>query len=247
MRTLRLTLAYDGTNYVGWQRQENGLSVQQVVEDALRPFLDDPAAPFSVMGASRTDAGVHAAAQVASVRVPFSAPVDAVQRALNIRLPGDVRALEVAEAPESFHARFDARGKRYRYRLSTTPVLSPFDRLFVWHLPYRFNLDAMRTAAASLVGTHDFASFQARGAMNVDAIRTIDRVDVLDRPGEIHIVVEGGGFLRHMVRIMVGSLVEVGSGRERAEWMAAAVFEQSRAAAGPTAPPQGLILEHVSY
>jgi tRNA pseudouridine38-40 synthase len=247
MRTLKITIAYDGTNYVGWQRQDNGLSVQQVVEDALRPFLDDEAAPIALLGASRTDAGVHAAEQVASVRVPFTTPVDAIERALNIRMPGDVRALQVEDVPESFHARFDSRSKQYRYRIATTRVLSPFDRLYVWHLPYALDLEAMRAAGAMLVGRHDFASFQASGAATVDTIREVDRVDVVSSPGSIDIVVEGNGFLRHMVRIMVGSLVEVGSGRKAVDWMAAVLAEARRESAGPTAPAHGLILEHVRY
>jgi tRNA pseudouridine38-40 synthase len=246
-RTLRLDVAYDGTDYVGWQRQENGLSVQQLVEDALQTFCRPGDPPPSVMGASRTDAGVHASGQVASVRVPFDAPPGAVQRALNIRLPADVRVLDVTEALPSFHARFDATSKQYRYRILTAPVQSPFVRRYVWHLPYRADLDAMQAAAAALVGRYDFASFQARGASTLDSIRTITRVDVERSGDEIQIVVDGTGFVRHMVRIMVGSLVEVASRRRPAAWLAEALAARDREAAGPTAPAAGLTLEHVRY
>jgi tRNA pseudouridine38-40 synthase len=246
-RTLRLTVAYDGTHYAGWQRQENGLSVQQVLEEALQPFSGVEEPRLSLMGASRTDAGVHARGQVASVRVDFDTAADAVLRGLNIRLPADVRVIDVADAPREFHARFDAKGKRYRYRIATSDVLSPFARWFVWHLPYRFDVAAMQQAAAVLVGRHDFTSFQARGASALDAIRTIERVEVARADDEIHVVVEGTGFVRHMVRIMVGSLLEVGSARRPVEWLAQALDAREREAAGPTAPASGLTLEHVRY
>lgn len=246
-RTLRLVVAYDGTNYAGWQRQANGVSVQQVIEDALQPFAGTSAPSLSIMGASRTDAGVHAAGQVASARVEFDTGADAVLRGLNVRLPGDVRVLEVADAAPTFHARFDARGKRYRYRVATSAVLSPFQRWFVWHLPYVFDVPAMRTAAAGLVGRHDFTSFQARGASTLDAIRTMERVDIEIVGDELQVVVEGTGFVRHMVRIMVGSLLEVGSGRREPSWLTEVLGARSREAAGPTAPAAGLVLEHVRY
>ena len=150
MRSLKLTVAYDGTNYVGWQRQENGLSVQQVLEEAFVPLVGvEPGerAP-TVVGAGRTDAGVHALGQVASVTVELDLPALSIQRALNVRLPFDVRVVEVADAPLGFHARYEARGKTYRYRVATTPVLSPFVRAFVFHGPGRYDLEAMRVAAA---------------------------------------------------------------------------------------------------
>jgi tRNA pseudouridine38-40 synthase len=246
-RTLRLTIAYDGTGYAGWQRQTNGLSIQQLVEDALQTFCHAGAPRLSVHGASRTDAGVHALAQVASVRVPFDAPARAVWRALNVRLPLDVRVLAVEDAPHTFHARFDASGKRYRYRIFTASVLSPFVRAYVWHRPYPTDVEAMRQETTRLVGTHDFASFEARGAQTLDSIRTLERVDVEIAPDEIHVVVEGSGFLRHMVRIIVGSLVEVGAGRRPAGWVGEVLAARTRGAAGPTAPAAGLVLEHVRY
>lgn len=246
-RTLRLTLAYDGTNYVGWQRQENGLSVQQVVEEALQTFCQPGKAPVTVMGASRTDSGVHASGQVASARVPFATPPRAVQRGLNIRLPDDVRVLEVVDALPTFHARFDATGKRYRYRVHLGPVLSPFIRAYAWHLPYPSDIDRMRQAARCLVGRHDFASFQASGVATLDSIRTLDRVDIERNADELSFVVEGAGFLRHMVRIIVGSLIDVGARRRPVEWLGQALAARARDAAGQTAPALGLTLEHVRY
>jgi tRNA pseudouridine38-40 synthase len=246
MRSLRLTIAYDGTAYVGWQRQDNGISIQQLIEEALAPFTPGIPAPV-VTGASRTDAGVHALGQVASVRVPFDHPVDAVRRALNIRLPNDIRILEVDEASETFHARIDARGKRYRYRIAVAPVVLPAHRWFVWHVPAACDIGAMREAARLLVGAHDFAAFQATGSSIVDTRRVIRRIDVGRAGDEIHIEVEGDGFLRHMVRIIAGSLVDVGLGSRSATWLAAALAGRDRRAAGRTAPASGLVLEEVSY
>jgi len=246
MRNLKLTIAYDGTAYVGWQRQDNGTSIQQVIEEALGPFTPGVPAP-SVTGASRTDAGVHALGQVASVRVLFDHPLDAVRRALNIRLPTDVRIVDVHEVPEVFHARIDARGKLYRYRITVAPVVLPAQRWFVWHVPAACDIGAMRDAALLLVGAHDFAAFQATGSSIVDTRRVIRRIDVATAGDEIHIEVEGDGFLRHMVRIIVGSLVDVGLGTRSPAWLAAALAGRDRRAAGRTAPAQGLVLEHVFY
>lgn len=247
MRTLKLTVAYDGTDFVGWQRQDNGVSIQQRVEEALAPFEPEGPRPLHIEGASRTDAGVHAAGQVASVRVRFDHPVDAVRRALNIRLPTAIRVLTVEDAPSGFHARFDARGKRYRYRINTAPVVSPLDRWFVWHVPRPCDVAAMRTAARTLVGCHDFASFQATGSSVVDTRRTVQRLDIVEMRDELHIEVEGDGFLRHMVRIMSGSLVDVGLGTFPPDWMARARDACDRRKAGRTAPASGLILEQVHY
>lgn len=245
MRTLKLTIAYDGTNYVGWQRQDNGLSVQQVIEDALQPMCGDDV-PV-VMGAGRTDAGVHASGQVASVRVAFDHPANAVHRALNVRLPADIRVLAVEDAEPRFHARFDATGKSYRYRIATERVPLPFDRWFVWHMAQPCDVDAMRAAAPALLGRHDFSSFQARGSTVLDGWRTLERIQVERLGSEIHIEVDGDGFLRHMVRIIVGTLVDIGVGNRGVASMASALAAHDRQAAGRTAPPQGLTLLKIRY
>jgi tRNA pseudouridine38-40 synthase len=244
-RTLKLTIAYDGTNYVGWQRQENGLAVQQVIEDALQPMCGDDVPVL--MGAGRTDAGVHASGQVASVRVAFEHPAKAVHRALNVRLPPDIRVLAVEEAEPRFHARFDATGKSYRYRIATDRVPLPFDRWFVWHMAQPCDVEAMRAAAAVLLGRHDFTSFQARGSDVLDGWRTLERIHVERAGSEIHVDVDGDGFLRHMVRIVVGTLVDIGVGNRSVESMASALAARDRQAAGRTAPAQGLMLVKIRY
>lgn len=243
---LRLTLAYDGTGYAGWQRQPNGVSIQQLVEDALAAFTPGEPPP-AVIGASRTDAGVHATGQVAGVRVRFHHPPDAVLRALNIRLPGTIRVLDVRPVAPAFHARHDARSKRYRYRIHRGPVVPPMQRLYCWHVPTSLDLAAMREAAGRLVGSHDFASFQATGSSVVDTRRRIDRLDLIEAGDELHVEIEGSGFLRHMIRIVTGSLVDVGVGTRNPAWLGAALEARDRRRAGRTAPAAGLCLEHVGY
>jgi tRNA pseudouridine38-40 synthase len=247
MRTLKLTIAYDGTNYVGWQRQINGVSIQALIEDAFAPLAGAGERKLTVAGAGRTDAGVHALAQVASVHLDSALDVDSVRRALNIRLPPDIRVHEVEDAPPGFHAQFHARGKSYRYRIVTAPIVSPFDRWFVWHAPGCRDVDAMRRAAAALIGRHDFRSFQARGSATIDTVRTIESLDLQVRGDEIVIEVRGDGFLRHMVRAMAGTLAEVGAGSRPSDSMPAIIAAGDRQAAGPTAPAAGLTLVAVRY
>lgn len=245
MRTLKLTIAYDGTQYVGWQRQAEGESVQGLLETALSRF---EGAPVTVHGAGRTDAGVHALGQVASVSVHFDHDVRTLARALNAQLPDDVRVLDVAEVADGFHARFSATAKTYRYQMRPGVVAPPFDRAFVWHLAEPLDVDAMDRAARALLGTHDFAAFQSAGGDVRDAVRTLDRSQVARAEGGLVLYeVRGNGFLRHMVRAIVGTLVEVGRGRWPVADVAAILSGADRARAGATAPAHGLVLVRVDY
>ena len=246
MRTLKLTLAYDGTNYVGWQRQTNGLSVQEVVEAAFAPLMVSGQPP-TVAGAGRTDAGVHALGQVASTTLEIDLAASAIQRALNMRLPSDVRVLGVVDAAPGFHAQFHAAGKSYRYRIATTAVLSPFDRWFVWHAPAVTGIALMREAVPALHGRHDFASFQGGGGTVRETTRTITRIDLRETPGELVIEIDGDGFLRHMVRTIVGTLTEIGAGARPPGDLARVLAARDRRAAGLTAPASGLTLVSVRY
>ena len=245
MRTLKLTLAYDGSAYVGWQRQTNGVSVQQVVEEAFAPLMGGTAP--TVAGAGRTDAGAHALGQVASVNTDIELSAVAVQRALNVRLPEDVRVMAVEEATPGFHARFHATGKAYRYRVITSQVMPPFERHYAWHSPEPKNIDLMREAAALLVGTHDFASFQARGSFVSDTTRTIHTLDLQHSGHEILVHCDGDGFLRHMVRGIVGTLAEIGTGLRPPSAVRDMLGARDRRAAGATAPAHGLTLMEVRY
>ena len=250
-RTLKLTVQYDGTDYVGWQRQAEGVSIQGLLEDALRPI---EGAPVTVHGAGRTDAGVHAAGQVASVTLTATLDPSTLARALNAVLPRDVRVRDVEEVPVGFHARFNSTGKRYRYRILNGGHGSPFDLRYHWHVPQPLDFDAMVAAAKPLEGRHDFAAFASAGSDVPSSEREIFSIrlnrgfagwDV--RGLLITIDVEGDGFLRHMVRSIAGTLVEIGWGRWPADAMQDILDSRDRARAGTTAPPQGLFLMSVMY
>ena len=263
MPSFRITLAYDGTDYAGWQRQASGATIQGLLEDALRE-LDER--DVTVTGAGRTDAGVHALGQVAAFAIERMLTADSVVRALNARLPDAVRVLAAAEVPPSFNPRFGARAKTYHYRIWNGEVISPFERRYAWHLAGALNVDAMREAARLLEGTHDFAAFQAAGSETTTTVREILVSRIADcglRGAEcgfpsgsafripdsalLEYEITGTGFLRHMVRAIVGSLVEIGRGRQPVDWITHVVASRDRAAAGPTAPAHGLILVGVEY
>jgi tRNA pseudouridine38-40 synthase len=244
MRVLKLTLAYDGTRFVGWQRQADGESIQGLLEEALARF---EGAPVTVHGAGRTDAGVHALGQVASASVSFPHPTETIVRALNAQLPEDIRILEAADAAPDFHARFSARSKSYRYQIRAGTVGDPFTRALVWQLPEPLNVEAMTNAAAALVGTHDFAAFQSAGTEVASTVRTIFRSAFRQLDEMLVYEVTADGFLRHMVRAIVGTLVEIGRGRRSVESMPQLIEHGTRAEAGATAPPHGLFLVRVDY
>ncbi len=247
MRTLRLWIGYDGARYAGWQRQSGAESVQEHLERAIAVVTGDD---VTVHGAGRTDAGVHALAQSAHVRVGGGPPTAAFHKAVNTMLPRDIRVLGAREVGSEFHARFSARAKRYAYRIRTGAVLHPLDRAFVhWHRSGGFDVGAMRAAARILVGTHDFASFAANPGQRRTrpTIRTVQALHVRDGGRGVDLVVQGDGFLYNMVRILVGSLVEVGRGRRPVAWMQDVLAAKDRRAAGPTLPPHGLYLVRVLY
>jgi tRNA pseudouridine38-40 synthase len=243
----KLTVAYDGGGFVGWQRQAAGTSIQGLLEEALTE-LDGR--PVSVMGAGRTDAGVHARGQVASVSIDRDIDPAALVRAANGRLPPSVRVLDAVHAPAGFHARFHARAKSYQYRIWNADVMSPFERTYAWHVAApALDVDAMADAAAGMTGRRDFAALQAAGGDTRTTVRTIfsSRVERAPDAPLVTFDISGDGFLRHMVRNIVGTLVEVGRGRRPPAWVATVLESRDRAAAGPTAPAEGLFLMAVSY
>ncbi|HME70147.1 MAG TPA: tRNA pseudouridine(38-40) synthase TruA [Myxococcota bacterium] len=254
--TFRLVLEYDGARFAGWQTQAEGArTIQAAVEEAI---LQVTGAGVAVVGASRTDAGVHAEGQVASVGLETRLAPAALVRALNALLPEDVAVRDVALAPEGFHAQRDARSKLYRYAIWNGPERSPLRAHRFWAVPRALDLGAMETAAAALVGTHDWSAFQVRGSewraegeaqgRTRSAVRQVTRLSVLGfGGGEVQVEVEGEGFLRQMVRTLVGTLVEVGRGRRDPSSMPALLESRDRAAAGPTAPAHGLTLVRVDY
>jgi tRNA pseudouridine38-40 synthase len=241
---VKLILEYDGTDYVGWQVQPNGPSVQSVVERALAELHGSPR---RVTAAGRTDAGVHARGQVASFREERPLPLDAYVKGMNSLLPDDVAVRAASVEGDGFDARRSARGKRYRYRIELAPTRAPLTRRQAWQLFRPLDAGAMRAAAAALVGRHDFGAFQAADCASEHAVRDLLRLDVLAVPGGLEVVAEATAFVKHMVRNLVGTLVEVGVGRRDAGSMPALVASRDRARAGRTAPPQGLCLEEVFY
>ena len=245
MPTFKITIAYDGGPFVGWQRQATGTSIQGLIEDALRE-LDDR--DVAVAGAGRTDAGVHAIGQVASFTLVRETPTDIVVRSLNAKLPPEVRICSADAVPPSFHARFDATAKTYRYRLWNADVLDPFERAYAWHAPGALDVAAMSRAARFVEGRHDFAAFQTVGGAGGSTERVImSSMLTAGRDGLLTYDVTGDGFLRHMVRAIVGTLMEVGRGRQRPEWICDLIASRDRAQAGRTAPAHGLFLVRVDY
>ncbi|HEX9049400.1 MAG TPA: tRNA pseudouridine(38-40) synthase TruA [Anaeromyxobacter sp.] len=245
MPVVKLTLEYDGTRYVGWQVQPNGPSIQAEVERALSELHK---APRRVTAAGRTDAGVHALGQVASFPEERPLPLAAYVKGMNALLPPDVAVRAASVEPDGFDARRSARGKRYRYLVENFETRAPLTRLRAWQLFGPLDVGAMRDAARHLVGRHDFAAFQASDCESAHAVRDVRRLDVVGQAGgRVEVVVEATAFVKHMVRNLVGTLVEVGQGKREAGAMPALLASRDRTKAGRTAPPQGLYLEEVFY
>jgi tRNA pseudouridine38-40 synthase len=244
MPTYRLLLSYRGTAYAGWQRQENAFTVQQAVEEALERLLGEP---VRIVGASRTDAGVHARGQVAHLELPRPFPERGLVHGTNHHLPEDVRVMAAAAMPDGFHARKHALGKEYVYRLSRAPVLSPLDSLFVAPVAVTVDLERMVRATASLAGRHDFSAFALAGGSHRQPFRRIFSARWEEDGEKVRLRVVGEGFLRGRVRALVGTLVEVGTGKRSPESFAALLAGRPRSEAGPTAPAHGLVLERVLY
>jgi tRNA pseudouridine38-40 synthase len=243
-RTLRLVLAYDGTAYHGWQVQASLPTVQGAVLAAARRCLGDG---VRVTGASRTDAGVHALGQVASLTTEGTLAPAALHAALNALLPPDVRVLEVVEAPERFDARRAAAGKRYAYLIDNAPVASPLLRRFAWHLAAPLDVPAMRRALGAVRGRHDFSAFCAAAGRDADPACRVRAAHVVTRTRRVVILLSADRFLHHMVRNIVGSVVEVGRGRREPSWLAAVLASRDRTQAAATAPGRGLVLVRVCY
>ena len=270
MRNLRLLIAYDGTDFHGWQRQPNALTVQECLESAMERILSEKA---QVYGSGRTDVGVHALNQVANFKTDCPIPCENLVKALNHALPPTVRIKDAQEVPSQFHARYDVRSKTYRYRILQAPVGSPFLCRFVWHYPFPLDIEHMAQAAKLFEGEHDFTSFAAVGGsaeeescpelcnagarhsvplrtkIQTSMVRRVFTSRILRRPRASMLIYEvtGNGFLHHMVRNMVGTLIEVGRGKLEPSDIVRILNACDRTMAGPTAPGQGLCLVRVEY
>ncbi len=245
MATYRLTVEYDGAGFEGWQLQPRGRTGQGVLHEAVARVTGEAA---RVVGSGRTDSGVHASGQVASLVLERDLEPLALRRALNGVLPADVAVVDCARAADGFHARYGARSKLYVYRIWNGPERSPLRSARSHWVRTPLDLAAMRRAAGDLTGRHDFAAFQAAGSEVRSTVRTLQRLDVVGEAGaDVALELEGDGFLRHMVRIVAGTLVEVGLGRRAAGSMPALLAGRDRARAGRTAPARGLELVRVRY
>lgn len=244
MKNYKLTIAYDGTNYHGWQMQANARTIQGELTRVLS-VLDHR--PVTLYGAGRTDAGVHALAQVANVFLDREFASDELREAVNGNLDRDLRVMQVDLVDAAFEARFVAKGKTYVYAISTAPVVSPFDFRYVYHYRGVLDVEAMRRAAALLVGRHDFSAFTVASLETEDRVRTLTQLDIEARHDSVRITASAEGFLRYMVRTIAGTLIDVGRGRRTATSVGDALASCNRRHAGPKAPAHGLTLVRVDY
>lgn len=244
MRNIRMTVSYDGTDFHGWQRQQNALTVQEVLEDTLAMVTKTPTA---VIGAGRTDAGVHARRYTCNFHTDCTIPAEKIPFALNALLPDSIAVLNAWEAPEDFHARFSAIGKHYRYRILNTRHPDPFERNYSFFYPQELDLEKMQAAARDLLGTHDFSAFCSAGATTKTSVRTIYRATVQKDGDLITLDLYGNGFLYNMVRIIAGTLIYVGNGKLAADCIPQLIAGQKRKESGITVPPQGLFFMEAFY
>jgi tRNA pseudouridine38-40 synthase len=241
----RLLIEYDGGGFVGWQRQDNGPSIQESLERAVHGFCGET---VTVASAGRTDAGVHALGQVAHLDIEKEVAPDKLRDALNAHLrPAAIAVLSAEVAPPDFHARFSATRRRYLYRIVNRRAPLALDRGRAWFVPVRLDAEAMHAAAQALLGHHDFSSFRAAECQAASPVKTLDRLDVTRRGDEIRVEAEARSFLHHQVRNMVGSLRRVGEGKWDRAKLAWVLAQRDRSAAGPTAPAEGLYLVEVGY
>ena len=243
-RAWRLLLAYDGTGFHGWQIQPDAVTVQGTLIAAARRLFEGD---VRVVGASRTDAGVHAVGQTVALTAEGDFPAATVQAALNAHLPREIRVMAAVEAPDGFDARRAARGKRYLYLIDNGAVPSPLLLRWAWYVPGRLDLDAMRAALGALRGAHDFSAFCAAPGREAEPTCRVRALHVVRRKALVALVISADRFLHHMVRNVVGSAVDVGRGAQASGWLAGVLAGRDRTKAGPTAPAHGLTLVRVLY
>ena len=244
MPTVKLIIEYDGSRYAGWQRQPDQPTIQEAVETALFQLTQQNR---PVVAAGRTDSGVHALGQVVSFRIERNWTTNEWTKGFNARLPEDIVVRSAALMPDDFHARYSASGKLYEYRILTRPERSAIDRAYCWHVYKSLNIEAMREAASLLIGKHDFTSFEGSLTDNEDPLCHLQQLSLTHLEDRLRIQVYADRFLKHMVRAIVGTLVEVGHAQRTAGSLAGVLAAKDRTAAGRTAPPNGLFLVRVDY
>ncbi len=245
MRNIKLLIEYDGTNYLGWQVQPKGPTIQGMLGDKIKLLTGES---IQLFGSGRTDAGVHALGQVAHFKTQSRMDLCSMQRALNSLLPRDIVIQKIEEVEEGFHARKHAKSKIYEYRILNRSLRSAFHRGYVWHIPQKLNLTQMKKATQCLIGEHDFSAFRTVGSSTRTTVRRVIQSEwKRGRGGFIRFEIEANGFLKQMVRSIVGTLVEVGKGKINPEEFQKILTSKDRKKAGPTAPAHGLFLEEVKY
>ena len=245
MRTIKLVIEYDGTQYQGWQVQPNGQTIQAVIQDCLKHLTGESS---QLTGSGRTDSGVHALGQVAHFKTESRLDANTFQRALNSLLPEDIVIRRAEEVDAEFHARRSARSKVYEYRILNRTTPPAIDRQYLWYIPQKLNLDEMKKATHSLVGEHDFSAFRSVGSPTRSSVRNLLRAEwKRGKGGHLRFEIEASGFLKQMVRAIVGTLVEVGRGKISVQEFKRILDSKDRKEAGPTAPARGLFLKEVKY
>ncbi|WP_313756255.1 tRNA pseudouridine(38-40) synthase TruA [Tissierella sp.] len=244
MKNIKLIIEYEGTNYSGWQKQENAITIQEKLEDAIEILVGEK---IKLIGSGRTDGKVHALGQVANFLTTSSIPGEKYKYALKFLLPDDITIIESEEVDLKFHSRFDAIKKRYKYIVYNGELPRAIYRNFSYHVPYDIDINKMIEASQHLIGTHDFSSFMAADSEVNSTIRTIYDVSIKKNKELIEFSIEGNSFLRNMVRIIVGTLLYIGFGKIDGDKLPKIILDKKRKGAGPTAPPQGLFLEKVYY
>jgi len=244
MKNIKLIVEYDGTNYSGWQKQNNNITVQGTLEEILSELTKEK---IEIIGCSRTDSKVHARKYVCNFQTNSTIPSDKFKEALNVKLPCDIAILESSEVPLSFHARYDCIGKKYSYTILERSVKATIDRNFTYQCKYDLDIEIMQEATKHFIGTHDFSAFKNSGSSVKTSIRNITELKVEKLGNYIKIYASADGFLYNMVRIIVGTLVDVGTNKIKPETIIDIINSKDRSEAGKTAPPQGLCLEEVYY
>ncbi len=265
MRNIKLVLQYDGTNYNGWQiqpaeisdckKQKGIITIQGIVQEAIKKITGEDT---KVIGAGRTDAGVHAIEQVASFKTLSVLSADVIKRALNANLPDDIRIIDACDAELNFHPRYGAKSKIYFYIISNSHIISPFLYRYAWKIPHKLNFEEIKHSSEFLKGRHDFSAFRASGCSAKNPVRTILNLSIeklhafdfigIRLSGDFLIIrIEADAFLRHMVRNIVGTIIEVGKGKTKSEEIREIINSKDRRLAGPTAPARGLFLEKINY
>ncbi|MBN2178178.1 MAG: tRNA pseudouridine(38-40) synthase TruA [Deltaproteobacteria bacterium] len=244
MRNIKITVEYDGTGYHGWQRQPNGISIQEVLENNLALITNGT---VRLIGSGRTDTGVHAVGQVANFKTETATECQGLLKGINSLLPPDVAVIDVIDVGDEFHARYSAKSKVYIYKIYNSSVRSPLYRNYSWHVFEELDVKSMQKASSCLVGTRDFSSFCAAGSDAKTYTRTVLDCSIVEETSMIIFTIEADGFLRYMVRNIIGTLVDVGKGRKTPEEFMEVMDSKDRTNAGITAPPQGLVLKEVKY